>query len=671
MPSGTPTIAVHQALFGYEDGHRLLASSPSLNEEAASSLLPLTDLAPGVEASQGQDYWTGVPLVAQKQYALMHTWTAPEMPRPGCVWTHVLLVNFSDLARFVDMKVLARQTSRPKAGESFTAYSKAISVSARRSAPVDELRAIQRDDALNLLRSVYAPRANGRVRAVSRAADEIIFALWSQQWPELRRSFSFRSTTDTPNDALGANFHLQVSSSVIVPDAQEEASKAEPWEKLAIDDLESVEPTDFRRFLWRYGPDIRRGRDRFRFLAGFYLSTRTERLADGPLHASLTHVAQTLPDPSDGGILKRDLITCKHDSDSILPETDLLDTLTYFVDHESSKAFPPPTPQDCEALNRLWPTHTEEILSLAERAWENKADVRQPIVDALAKFVSSSTFLSLTVARPNVRAALLAVNPAFLDSPELESVPQPDLSTLLDFIPARDSLLANAIVNRLLKADDAHVAAEMLRRFPDVTTRLVVEGTGPVSQGQLGVANAWLDALAVHPEYALNSAFMTSGTDSTALARLARVMGHDTPEVLHVGPLPWATAMHSGLDHLEGYERLAFLTFLLVATIENPARGCEPLLERSFEPVHRALENSNLPWDAFRMLTRHLPTLSWWDNWDNCRRLRIAVVRTYVEGQLDPQSFRQLTADRRLFEALTVLAENTTGGRSFINQVSA
>jgi hypothetical protein len=152
------------------------------------------------------------------------------------------------------------------------------------------------------------------------------------------------------------------------------------------------------------------------------------------------------------------------------------------------------------------------------------------------------------------------------------------------------------------------------------------------------------------------------------LARLAEMLGHDTPQVLDCGSLPWVAALQSAPEDDLG-PGLTFLVFLLVLAISTPKQGAETLFERSFEAVHRALERSNLPWEGFRMLTRHLPPLSWWDNWDNCRRLRVAVARAYIEEHLDPHSFRRLTSDSRLYETLVSAAENVTGGRRFLNQV--
>src|ERR1700688_4673813 len=98
-------MTIEHCLFGYEDGHRLLASSMLLGSEVTSELTLLSDLAPGAHFGSSDGYWTGIPLPQLQRYALMRTWPAPEMPRPGCVWTHVLLVETS---LFEDVSSLSR-----------------------------------------------------------------------------------------------------------------------------------------------------------------------------------------------------------------------------------------------------------------------------------------------------------------------------------------------------------------------------------------------------------------------------------------------------------------------------------------------------------------------------------------------------------------------------------
>ena len=95
-------VNIHQFLHGYDDGHRLLAGSRELARQAAKTLLVMSDLAGQGEGPSEDGYLTGYPLSGDGTYALTRTWLAPEMSRPGCVWSHTLLIDFSDLANICD-----------------------------------------------------------------------------------------------------------------------------------------------------------------------------------------------------------------------------------------------------------------------------------------------------------------------------------------------------------------------------------------------------------------------------------------------------------------------------------------------------------------------------------------------------------------------------------------
>ena len=187
-------IQVHQCLYGYQDGHRLLSSSLRLPQEAASTLLLLSDLAPGLSLPVGTGYWTGIPLQSVKSYALMHTWLAPEMSRPGCVWTHVLIVSFADMARFTDLSVLMDQMVRPNSSHGYEGYTSSLSLASSIGLS-NTLSSTQLnpENVQQIIRSLYSESGKGRLVAPLGELDSIIFALWSQQWPRLRRKFSFRT----------------------------------------------------------------------------------------------------------------------------------------------------------------------------------------------------------------------------------------------------------------------------------------------------------------------------------------------------------------------------------------------------------------------------------------------------------------------------------------------
>jgi hypothetical protein len=675
-PDGLPAITVHQCLFGYEDGHRLLASSAGLSDDTASLLLLLSDLAPGLSTRHVEGYWTGVPLSDAKYYAFMRTWPAPEIPRPGCVWTHVLLIAFPDIARFPNLGILAQHTTRPRTGRVVDAYAKPLSLGdPSSSGDRGEIRRIAPADALRVVRTLYGPRSDGMLFGRPGALDATIFAAWSQQWPRLRRAFAFRTATSAyENPIPGVRFDLRIALDPIHESSQTVdglAAKPEPWESAAVDDLVSDRPTDFRRFLWRYGSDIRRGRDRFRFLAEIYRSTRTSRLDGKLLETTLTDVAQELSSPEDGRVLKEDLVSFERRQYSLLPVSDPLDTLNYFIRHPDAVALPTPREESLHAIHDLWATRSDEILSIADQAMESDSILGEAVLDRLALVADPMTFLVSTDHRPGLRARLVASNPALLDTDYLVRVPKPELSRLLDLIP-EDEAVARPIVGRLLILDDREVAAVLSERFPAITARAVAMGIerstkrlGP------GVPDAWLDAVAGKAGVFLGSGIIEEARSTKSLAAFAAVLRHDSREVLRVGPLPWAKALRTAEDDVDGPQRQVFLAFIMALAIAGATRGCEPLFEKAFEPLHNDLGRSRLPYDASAILLRYLPNLHLWQQWDSCLRLRMAVVAAYVETDLSPESFLRLTANPDLFHRLLRLADDTKLGRRFIKKMGA
>lgn len=99
---------IHHALWGYSNGHHLLASSISLSNQSLKILGPLSDLSGPAVLNGFDGYLTGCFIPEENLYALSKTWYAPEMPRLGCVWTHTLFLdcNNSDDINQIDLDSL-------------------------------------------------------------------------------------------------------------------------------------------------------------------------------------------------------------------------------------------------------------------------------------------------------------------------------------------------------------------------------------------------------------------------------------------------------------------------------------------------------------------------------------------------------------------------------------
>lgn len=116
-------IIVEQMLFGYNNGHSLINSSVKKSLMRQREVDFLSD-ASGM--GKFSSYITCYPINEDGYYVFAKTWYADEMQRPGCVWTHVVLISFDDLKRVggkIDVVALFR---RPDKSIGFGQYGESI-----------------------------------------------------------------------------------------------------------------------------------------------------------------------------------------------------------------------------------------------------------------------------------------------------------------------------------------------------------------------------------------------------------------------------------------------------------------------------------------------------------------------------------------------------------------
>lgn len=659
-------VALHQCLFGYEDGHKLLYSSVRLPPDAEALLLLQSDLRPGLISADQRGYFTGIPLSSAKCYALMRTWPAPEMSRPGCVWTHAILIKFSDIARFESLGALTDLFSRPP----FGFYTTPLEIDPKILSVPTTFNATE-SGYLNGLRAVYGSGKKGILRGESGACEPVIFSVWSQQWPRLRRTFSFSSASvavDTSSST--SRFDLRVLSALDSKSKDFDSQfPIEDWEAAALTDLSSPVGTEFRRFLWRYGSDIRRGRERFSFLARLFVSTRVSHFGDSLLELTFDEVARVLPDQQEGMLLKEDLVSCGQANFSLLPAGDPFDTISYVARHSDVGVFPEPPSDAFASLGDFWPARAAQILSIVDDAGSHRSSLGQEILSRVSGTADPADFLKLTAGHPRARRALIELNPALLDSTGLDQISAPELAGLISLLP-EDQKLAERVLNRLLYLENMDVSKFFSLRHPELTLESVAGALSrELKGGSESVPFSWLEAIRKHSGNLLPQHLLLSASDTTQLAACAILLRLDVQDGLRASSAAWATILGKVTDNVSGAARTRLLAYLLALALAAPMRGCEPIFERAFEAIHKDIAAGRLPDDAYSSLTRHLPDISWWNQWDTCLRLRMAIVNAYVSGSLDIDSFRRLTSNDHLHEQLVSELKESKQGRAFLRNL--
>lgn len=276
-----------------------------------------SDLSPGASLSGTKSYISGFQLPDTRSYALIKTWPAPEMPRPGCVWSHVLLLSRSFLTKQVNLGVLEELFRRPEGHADIASYNLKLKVKRMAKSPTS-----YREYVANIISSYYRYEPVLLNDTPGEAFERAMFDVWSQQWPRLRSEFSFR-TVQSSEPVREKGLTIKVSSS-----AREgaEADRPEPaWVKAAVEDATSQNITSLRRFLWRYGKDVATPRRSFPHLVEIHEASSLAR--SGLALAVAEQVLARFPKASDALTLKRDLLGVSPPALSIIPKAGPSDML--------------------------------------------------------------------------------------------------------------------------------------------------------------------------------------------------------------------------------------------------------------------------------------------------------------------------------------------------------
>jgi len=310
-------IRLGQTLHGYQDGHSLLAGSENLPHGAESTLFVLSDLSGPQVVSGFDEYLTGYPLPEIASYAFAKTWYAPEMQRPGCVWTHTLLVRFADMAQIDNFGTLLSCFKRPIADpKSWIEYKERVTVEVSREAPDLDVVKPPFPIVSSVLKALYdTAELPVLLPAVdSRQFESLVLRIWSQQWPRVRRTFRFCTGAIENRTVDGKPFDLQVvpfkgiariqrevRDSVLV---DSENSVEEPhsrsWLNILLNDFYG---RDFalQQFIWEYGADVAPKRSSFKkLIEAFQLSSEHSASFEDCWNTLLT----LFPSQAEGARLK-------------------------------------------------------------------------------------------------------------------------------------------------------------------------------------------------------------------------------------------------------------------------------------------------------------------------------------------------------------------------------
>jgi len=654
---------IQQALHGYSEGHRKLASSCRLPKDAERQILILSDLSGPGAGDQFDPYLTGYPVESGDYYALARTWPAPEMGRPGCVWTHTLLIGPGVLAQLDQPEVLLSLFRRPSRDEGFNRYLEAIPL------PSDVEPVLDRDGSLGaeLIRALYGSASPYTVVPVPRysIAEPPFLSVWRVQWPGLRQHFTFCTGVRYRRSLEGEVFYLQAALprdvrrldrgttplTVIGPPSTD--GPYEEWVRVAVDAYIGAD-NSLMGFFDRVGWHLPGDTTLFRPVVQTYLIL-TRGFSANVVDELICYAAEEYPEPDAGGDYKRAFLG---ENLAGLSETKLIKGLSL---SEKYASFDPEVLQMRARSAALWSTE--------EKAWALLVDLLSGTPNRLGEeailgltSVMPPTLLREALASPPEvlvgiirREPKLAYDEHLWDSPEKQSFAAEALSACRELLAdqsdtiVRVALEAKADPTRpsLIDVFGPNVVASVLNWLDEDPLREIPSGWRSALVARSMEMLEWLQS---HPAARRETAYFLLTSLNLEMAMTSPLLAEALRSYLAGSP--------------QDDTAIVLASKLLQTSFSNLSPRAIDLASVALDTVYNAAAVSRLPDHAWYGLLPFLPASSWWQDWDRCERLRRGIAEKFRSEQWPASWLSGITQDDRLFaEIIGELRERRSGRR--------
>ena len=643
-------FTIHQALFGYDGGHQLLATSLNMPTEAKHSLAVATDISGSAPTHGFERTFTGMPLPGTEFYALFCTWLAPEMPRPGCVWSHVLLIELPDLAELRDLGTLRSLFMRPAVPTELETFSRPLH---HQDAPERPLILPPNDKpvAAVLIEDLYT-KVNRPVVLAARDAivfEELLFSLWSQQWPKLRRNFLFSTGSFADRGRSGPAFDLQITPEVnlrawprsgkhLIIDDQTKNQAVESWVIEVLNDLSIPDSRGLRSFISEYGVDLINPRGSFVRLIHAFQQTR--RIVPTSWTQTLQSIGQEFPDASDAVRLKEWALSPQ------VPAGDPDDlelgwvTISFLLNDPAAKAYNSVSYNHLSLVTRLWHEKRRDLLELfAHLVRQDATPAASSFASAITNVVNSEDLQEILRTHPELFSIIINHRPDIAFNADVWRFP----------ISAQRRVLEALTLADLGPRDWGEVLGAMLAAETDTGVNDSTVRAGPFA---IEAAFRWVESggmLDRLPSGIWREALGPSAVDrleSKPLAPLRLAL------CAWLAPLDFARQIaaarqdvqelaRTAVEDLPKPLRLPTAFFLMTLGLRSESSEGLPLLARGFVLVHTSLATDNYPWESWQLLSPLLPNLGWFRDWDKCEKLRRGVREWLSHRGISSITFQQ------------------------------
>lgn len=644
-------IKIHQMLHGYKLGHNYIQGSIVLTStHDMDKIATLSDWSEYVGIDNERDYITAYPLDESPYYVLAKTWYADGMRRPGCVWTHSLLICNEDLDKIDDFCSFLPLFEAPVTeNDSVEHYAFPLQFDGNAPHVEKHLSQIEVSTIGEVFENLLSTTPMFFLSELtSRQGQELLLSLLNYLPVELLKEKSLCSGSSAPRSYEGKYLSLQgvTHEGGAVKFLGNKTNT--PWAQLVANSIVLAHPQVahlIRRYQDELGDNVQR---LIGFLYVVVLINRQCKDEDEKHHTMLeiiSTLSSSFPLQEEGNQFKSAVFQPSLAND-FGGEVKFL----YTISTVKVASF---TQAQVDYENRLLNLSTEQFLELLKLLYsaENLNEWGSQTVNSIAQYISYAEISKLITDNKSFFLTIIGSSKEIFNQIVWSDFTKEEIQSVLSLLSDRELVSTFNHWKELLMVmleKEVPVDSELARMAFDRDANCVVLYLSfinePGHQLQLSLSRE-LEKYQLHVIEWLAS--VSSITYNVAYV-LVNVVDELGTLVKSRGSNVWAP-LYRLLNDSDPIQYFVYLYRLSFNWLDANALA---YMRKAFYPIHRQLAQDKLGYGLWFRVEPYTERLFFFQEWDKCKKLRKAVIKRLKNSGADKSVLQDYTKDRRINEYL-------------------
>ena len=641
-------MIIDQVLSGYDNGHRVLASSVRLERTVERTISIQSDLSGSSVQPEFDGYLSVYPIHASREFvAFAKTWYAHEKERPGCVWTHTLLLPVAEQQSW-PVLALAHQFRRPQGtAANYRFYEQALQIS-HYSESETHISKLESDVLPCVLSCLFDDECTDVLLPAANADqfEQVALIVWALQWPNLRDEFSF-STGSLSNRSVGKRtFALQC---VPQRDLRQIARSTKTARVISVGSTNASPPSP-----WASNLSSRVLNDGVE-----YISAYIRRCALGvPPHRQFLPIVATMAKYGVAECSAVDAILEVYPSGksgvntkALFLETALspIPSELLFSDDREKIIRAIAAPASAEAFSKLGEKaralSRQLVRTNPELALRTMVAALQPDLNEIGVGIVKGVFKDLadddldrTInSLRDELPLLIALYPEIAANTFAWRSTRRQQYELCEALGQVDNLNASTrarIIAASLEGDSHDIASSLIRALGNDSLRFVLDWFNKSGlHTPKALHSDWRRELALNPRKSVD--WFRRPPSVVRPATIALASEYISPTDASLSRVPtevWILALQSFSEFTPPDVSQRSRAFLLAIAFNNRQPLYAEIAASTFESVHDLMLDRELGYEEWQWLSDDLPSLGWGWNWDRAERLRRGLIERFVDS---------------------------------------